>query len=91
MRYLTTRSLGIRTVMLLVAAVITFGWLVFLCGTHEHNCHDLCMCALPCCQAAVISGAGIAITHLDLAGVVPVADQTASSHNIDPFLRPPKA
>lgn len=77
--------------MLLVAAVIVFGWLIALCETHEEHCHDMCTCALPCCQAAVISGDEIAMTHLNETGIVPTANQTALSRTIAPILRPPKA
>ena len=77
--------------MLLVAAVMLTGWLVALCETHEEHCHDCCACALPCCQAAVLSGDQICLAGGDVTGTLQVADQTAESLTISPILRPPKA
>lgn len=91
MHSLAAKTLSLRTVVLLVAAVIVFGWLVALCETHEEHCHDMCTCALPCCQAAVISSEEIATTQFDVTGAMPAANQTALSRTIAPILRPPKA
>ena len=91
MKHLAAKRQSLRVVMLLMATVILAGWLLALCETHVEECDACSICALPCCQAAVLSSDQVFATSLEVTGMLPTASQTAYSHSTDPLFRPPQA
>jgi len=91
MYHLATETNSLRMVMLLAAVVMLAGWMIALCESHGEECGDCSICALPCCQTAVLSSDQVFATSLEVTGMLPTASQTAYSYSTDPLFRPPQA
>ncbi len=91
MYHLAAETHSLRMVMLLAAVVMLAGWMTVLCETHEEECDACCICALPCCQAAVLSSDVMDIACLELTGMLPTASLSVYSQSTDPLFRPPQA